>query len=114
MAARTHRRVASAPPPRVGLAPAAAAGQDDDQRPPSLRLDAWWLPGLGVADVVSWRTRRYGVDDAIELRAPVLTPEQLRGIMERTATARDAYLASLPIERIVASVDRAVSRWLDP
>src|SRR4051812_44684828 len=114
MAARTHRRDASAPPPRVGLAPAAAPGRGDDQRPPSLRLDAWWLPGLDVADVDSWRTRRFGVDGGIELRAPVLTPEQLRGIMERTATARDAYLASLPIERIVASVDRAVSRWLDP
>src|SRR3954453_7777207 len=108
MASRTHRRDASPPPSGIALAPAAGPGHDDEQRPASLRLDAWWLPGLDAADVDSWRTRRFGVDDAIELRAPVLTPEQLRGIMERTATARDAYLASLPIERIVASVDRAV------
>jgi hypothetical protein len=79
-----------------------------------LRLDAWWLPGLVVSEVDSWRTRRFGVDNSIELRAPVLTPEQLAEIMERTAAARDAYLSTLPIERIVASVDRAVSRWLDP
>src|SRR4051812_38317530 len=113
MASRTHRRDASPPPSGIALAPAAAPGHDE-QRPPSLRLDAWWLPGLDAGDVDSWRTRRFGVDDAIELRAPVLTPGQLGASMERTAAARDAYLATLPIERVVASVDRAVSRWLDP
>src|SRR3954470_372325 len=114
MASRTHHRDATAPPPGIALAPAAAPGHDEEQRRPSLRLDAWWLPGLDAADVGSWRTRRFGVDDAIELRAPVLTPGQLGEIMERTAAARDVYLATLPIERVVASVDRAVSRWLDP
>src|SRR3954469_169325 len=114
MASRTHHRDATAPPPGIALAPAAAPGHDEEQPRPSLRLDAWWLPGLDAADVGSWRTRRFGVDDAIELRAPVLAPGQLGEIMERTAAARDAYLATLPIDRVVASVDRAVSRWLDP
>src|SRR4051812_41556422 len=114
MAARTRRREASAPHPSTGPASVAERGRGEEQRPPLLRLDAWWLPGLMARDVGSWRRHRFGADDAIELRAPVLTPAQLGEIMERTAAARDLYLGTLPIERIVASVDRAVSRWLDP
>src|SRR5690242_8902609 len=114
MASRTRRRDASASPPREGPVAVAERGHGDEQRPPRLRLDAWWLPGLMASEVGSWRTHRFGVDDAIELRVPVLTPEQLGEMMERTAAARDAYLGTLPIERIVATVDRAVSRWLDP
>src|SRR5262245_24512531 len=114
MASRTRRRDASAPPPQVGTAALAERGRGDEQPSPKLQLDAWWLPGLVASEVDSWRTRRFGADGAIEVRAPVLTPEQLGEIMERTAAARDGYLATLPIERIVESVDRAISRWLDP
>src|SRR5262249_28326717 len=114
MATRIRRRDASAPARRVDPTALAEQGRDDEQRPPRVRLDAWWLPGLLASDVDSWRTRRFGVDDMVELRAPVLTPEQLGEIMERTAAARDAYLGTLPIERVVAALDRAVSRWLDP
>ena len=85
MASRTRRRDASAPPPRVAPAPLVERGRGEEQRPPLLRLDAWWLPGLVVSDVDCWRTRRFGVDGSIELRAPVLSPEQLGQIMERTA-----------------------------
>jgi hypothetical protein len=45
---------------------------------------------------------------------PVLTVAGLAAVMARVAAARDAYLAEAPIDRVAASIDRAVSRWLDP
>jgi hypothetical protein len=77
-------------------------------------LDAWWLPGLDPADVSEWRTLSFGDEPQVELRLPLLGPDQLAATMERVATARDAYLAELPIAEVVSRIDRAISRWLDP
>ncbi len=77
-------------------------------------LDAWWLPGLDPGAVGAWRTLAFGDQARVELRVPVLAPAQLGEIMDRVAAARDAYLAVAPIAQIVESVDRAISRWLDP
>src|SRR5581483_8824224 len=79
-----------------------------------LRLDAWWLPGLAAGAVTDWRTLTYGERERVELRVPVLSPSQLGDVMDGLAAARDAYLGRAPIGQIVATIDRAVSRWLDP
>ncbi len=102
------------------------------------QVTPWVLPGLEPADVSDWRTLEFGVEAAprayavttpgegregaksrhgdlpVRLRFPVLTPEQLGGVMERIAAARDGYLAELPVLRIAELLDRAVSRWLEP
>jgi hypothetical protein len=77
-------------------------------------LDAWWLPGLEAAAVAEWRTLSFGERGEVTLRAPALAPAALAATMERAAAARDAYLAEVPIAHVVASIDRAMSRWLDP
>ena len=70
------------------------------------------LPGLDEARVSDWITLRFG--DELELRYPRLTPAQLAAVMERLGTARDEYLAELPVLRVAELLDRAVSRWLEP
>lgn len=40
--------------------------------------------------------------------------EALAAAVLRVTTARDASLASMPMPRILAAIDRAVLRWLDP
>jgi hypothetical protein len=80
----------------------------------ALELDAYWLPGLQADEVAEWQTPRFGARDEVRLRVPVLTPAGLAAVMERAAAARDAYLAETPVAQVAASIDRAVSRWLDP
>ena len=74
----------------------------------------WVLPGLDPGEVSAWQTARFGEHGELELRFPVLSPDQLAGVIERIATARDAYLAELPVLRVAELLDRAVSRWLEP
>ncbi len=50
----------------------------------------------------------------LELRMPRLTPAGLAAQLERIVSARDAYLANLPVQRIVTVLDRVANRWLDP
>jgi hypothetical protein len=72
---------------------------------------AGWLPGLCEQDVD-------GVLDLtfpdLQIQLERLTPAGLAAQMERIATARDSYLASLPVVRVVKLLDRVASRWLDP
>ncbi len=69
------------------------------------------LPGLDEGAVTEWLTLRFG---DLELRFPRLTPEQLAGVIDRIAVARDGYLATLPVLRVAELLDRAISRWLEP
>ena len=69
------------------------------------------LPGLDQSAVAEWQSLRFG---ELELRFPKLSPDQLAGVMERVAAARDEYLAELPVLRVAELLDRAVGRWLEP
>src|SRR5688572_10319646 len=69
------------------------------------------LPGLDQSQVAEWLTLRFG---ELELRFPRLTPAQLGAVIDRITTARDAYLADLPVLRVAELLDRVVSRWLEP
>ncbi|MBX5493093.1 MAG: acyl-CoA reductase [Chloroflexi bacterium] len=83
-------------------------------------IDAWWLPGLDTATVRDWRLLEFPPDGdratgaAVVLRVPVLAPAQLAAVVEHIAAARDAYLARVPVSQVVATIDRAINRWLDP
>jgi hypothetical protein len=67
-----------------------------------------WTPGLREADVQCWETL------PCDLRTARLTPTGLEALAGRLLIARDAYLAHLPVDRIITLLDRVASRWLDP
>lgn len=76
-------------------------------------IDAFHLPGLAEADVASWDVREYG-DGAVRLRFPTLEPAMLGAVLESLARARAEFLADRPVAEIVAVVDAAAQRFLDP
>ncbi|MBV9598996.1 MAG: acyl-CoA reductase [Chloroflexi bacterium] len=71
-----------------------------------------WLPGLQDAEVAEWQALTF--DGELELRIPRLSPAGLAAQLRRIAVAGDAYLADLPVDRIVTALDRVANRWLDP
>ncbi len=77
-----------------------------------MEVRPYHLPGvqrLAFVDAV------YGEDARpARLRMPAVTPALLEEAAERVAEARDAYLATLPVQRIVDVIDAAIGRWLDP
>ncbi len=96
------------PPADRAALPGAQLGQA------TLALDAYWLPGLKPDDVAEWRTLAFGAHGEVALRVPLLTPAGLTAVAAGVAAARDAYLAEAPVAHVAASIDRAISRWLDP
>lgn len=76
---------------------------------------AGWLPGARADDVACWEPLIFGEgDQSIEVQVPRLAPAALAALIHRAQTARDEYLAKLPLDRIVTLLDRVASRWLDP
>ena len=73
--------------------------------------NAGWTPGLRDADVERQETLRF---ESLEVRVQRLTPIGLDALIDRLIAAREAYLAQLPVERIITLLDRVASRWLDP
>ncbi len=78
------------------------------------RVTAGWLPGLAAQDV-QWNTLEFGSGgDRVEVAVPVLTGEQMRSLARRVRAAAREHLQPLPVSAIIAIVDRAVARLLDP
>jgi hypothetical protein len=77
----------------------------------SMTRRAGWLPGVHDSDIAERHTLSF---PGLEIELPRLTPEALDAQLERLATARDRYLAQLPVRRIVTLLDRVASRWLEP
>jgi hypothetical protein len=72
------------------------------------------LPGLRD-DEVAWHTLAFGASgQSLEVRVPVLAPEQLKALARRVKEASARELATLPVSRIIAIVDAAIARLLDP
>ncbi|MFI5266343.1 MAG: acyl-CoA reductase [Chloroflexota bacterium] len=70
--------------------------------------DVGWTPGLRESDLQCWETLPFGI------HAPRLTSAGLDALIDRIVAAREAYLAHLPVDRIITLLDRVASRWLDP
>ena len=77
-------------------------------------MNATWhaghLPGLEPHEV-HWQPLRFG---ATEIAVPALTPEQLRALAQRAKAAAARELRRLPVSEIIAIVDAAIARLLDP
>ena len=72
---------------------------------------AGWLPGAGEDRTHNWHTLSF---PGLDVQIPRLTAGELGLQLERIQSARDDYLARLPVRRVVSLLDRVASRWLDP
>lgn len=77
-------------------------------------VTAGWLPGL-AAHEVQWHALAFGGGaDRVEVDVPVLSGEQMRSLARRVRAAAREHLQPLSVSEIIAIVDRAVARLLDP
>ena len=77
-----------------------------------LAVQPYFLPGIAPQEYAS---AEYGTGrERVELRLPVATPSLLSAVALVITQARDTYLATLPVSRIVDVIDGAITRWLDP
>jgi len=67
-----------------------------------------WIPGLRESDI----ERQQTLFENFEI--PRLTNAGIDALVDRLIAAREAYLAEVPVDRIVSLLDRVASRWLDP
>jgi len=83
----------------------------------TLRETAGYLPGL-QAHEVQWQTlaftRRGHPLEVLEVAVPVLTHDQTVALANRVKAASRLYLKTLTVTHIVAVVDEAIARLLDP
>lgn len=72
------------------------------------------LPGL-APEAVAWHVLSFDPQgEALQVRVPLLTPEQLANLGRRVREAAARELAPLPVSRIITIVDAAIARLLDP
>jgi hypothetical protein len=72
------------------------------------------LPGLRAEDV-AWHTLSFGTGaHAVDVRVPVLEPAQLTQLARRVKAAGAAHLQPLSVSEVIAILDTAVARLLDP
>lgn len=72
------------------------------------------LPGLSPQEV-GWQALSFGTGaQALVAEVPVLEPAQLGALARRVKKAAATHLQPLPVSRIVAILDAAVARLLDP
>lgn len=77
-------------------------------------LDAFYLPPA-LARSTETTIQRFGPPhDPLEIRLPLLTPETLAQWIEQLRAARAKFLAGRPIAATIRSLDRVVTRYLDP
>ncbi|MBK6006232.1 acyl-CoA reductase [Ramlibacter ginsenosidimutans] len=72
------------------------------------------LPGL-AHDEVGWHTLAFGSGaQAVQVQVPVLQPAQLAALAQRVRTAAAQHLKPLAVSQVIAIVDAAIARLLDP
>ncbi len=75
---------------------------------------AGYLPGL-KADELQWQTLSFSSwGNTLDVAVPVLSPAQLAALAERVRVASRATLKTMSVSQIIAVVDRAIARLLDP
>jgi len=80
----------------------------------TVRVEAGYLPGLAAADV-QWQTLPFEQDDQrVDVAVPVLTALQMQAIAERVKRASAQHLKTMTVSEIIAVIDRAIARLLDP
>jgi hypothetical protein len=72
------------------------------------------LPGL-AHDEVAWQTLAFGSGaQAVQVKVPVLQPAQLAALAQRVRKAAAQHLKPLSVSQVIAIVDAAIARLLDP
>jgi len=80
----------------------------------TIKAVAGYLPGLKVEELL-WQTLSFANrGDTLEVAVPALSPAQLVALAERVRLASRATLKSMAVSQIIAVVDRAIERLLDP
>ena len=80
----------------------------------TLRAVAGHLPGLAPADV-QWQQLVFASGTTrLEVDMPVLSPQQMGALARRVKEASRLHLKTMTVSQIVAVVDRAIARLLDP
>lgn len=80
----------------------------------TLHAVAGYLPGIS-AEELAWQTLHFeGAGDRLEVAVPELSPTQWVALAERVKQGSRAYLKTRTVSQIIAVVDRAVARLLDP
>lgn len=75
---------------------------------------AGYLPGL-ADDEVRWHTLPFASGgQSIAVRVPVLEPAQLTALARRVKQAAAFHLKPLPVSQVIAILDAAIARLLDP
>lgn len=78
-----------------------------------MTLKAGYLPGVSDEDI-EWKTLGYKRDgQALEVRVPLLSDEQMKHLSAHVKEKSRSYLKSLRVSEITAIIDTAVTRLLD-
>ena len=71
------------------------------------------LPGL-APDQVRWQTLRYAAQGGqLDVEVPLLTDAQMQVLAAQVRRAAQARLQPMPVDAVIAVIDRAVTRLLD-
>ena len=80
----------------------------------TVRVEAGYLPGLAAADV-QWQTLPFEQDgQRVDVAVPVLTALQMQALAEHVKRASAQHLKTMTVSEIIAVIDRAIARLLDP
>ncbi len=79
-----------------------------------MKIHAGCLPGLKHEDV-QWHTLTFGEGaQRVDVSVPQLTPAQLSALAVHVRTQGRAQLKAMPVSQIIAAIDRAIERLLNP
>ncbi len=79
-----------------------------------MKITAGYLPGLR-AEEIQWHTLGFGEGaQHVDVAVPQLTPAQLLALAAHVRTHGGAQLKAMPVSQIIAAIDRAVERLLNP
>jgi hypothetical protein len=79
-----------------------------------IEVDAYYLPPNFRPQVKDFRTEVYQDESiTIHLRIPLINRSFVETLTNQLKENREAYLANLPIERIIDILDEASRKWLD-
>ncbi|MDB5946785.1 MAG: acyl-CoA reductase, partial [Ramlibacter sp.] len=80
----------------------------------TLHAVAGYLPGL-AADALQWQTLKFGSGSTrLDVSVPVLTGVQMTALAQRVKQASRLHLKTMEVSRIIAVIDSAIARLLDP
>lgn len=78
------------------------------------RTVAGYLPGMEASEL-QWQTLAFESESGrLEVEVPVLNPAQMSALAARVQQASREHLKTLTVSQIIAIVDRAIARLLDP